>query len=36
MQKDDVDWKIQSQELPSWVIKSEKGLHDLIEQELQS
>ena len=36
MQKQDDIWKIQVQELPAWVVKSEKDLHELIDQELQA
>ena len=36
MHKEDSSWKIQSQELPGWVIKNEANLCDLIEGELQS
>jgi len=35
MQKQDDLWKIQTQQLPSWITKSETNLHELIEQELK-
>jgi hypothetical protein len=35
MQKQEEVWKIQPQELPSWILKSEKDLHELIEEEMQ-
>ena len=35
MQKEDSAWKIQSQELPGWIIKNETSLCELIEKELQ-
>ena len=36
MQKEDSVWKIQSQDLPLWVINNETNLCELIESELQS
>jgi len=36
MQKEDSGWKIQSKDLPPWVIKNETSLCELIENELQS
>ena len=36
MQKTDNVWKIVSQPLPEWVLKSEKIFHELIEEELQT
>ena len=36
MHKEDSVWKIQSQDLPIWVIKNETNLCQLIESELQS
>ena len=36
MQKEDKVWKIQSQDLPVWVINNETNLCELIENELQS
>jgi hypothetical protein len=36
MQKQDDVWKIQSQQLPSWITKNETSLHEVIEQELQA
>lgn len=36
MQKEDSLWKIQSQDLPLWVIKNETHLCELIENELKS
>lgn len=36
MHKEDSVWKIQSQELPPWIIKNETSLCELIEGELQS
>ena len=34
MQKEDNTWRIFPQPLPDWVGKSERNLHDLIEEEL--
>lgn len=34
MQKEDNTWRIVPQPLPDWVGKSERNLHDLIEEEL--
>jgi hypothetical protein len=34
MQKEDNQWKIVAQPLPSWIISSEKAFHDLIEESL--
>ena len=36
MEKQDDVWKLHQQQLPSWITKSEKDLHTLIEHELQS
>jgi len=36
MQKEDSVWKIQSRDLPLWVINNETNLCELIESELQS
>ena len=35
MQKQDERWKIQPQQLPSWITQSETNLHELIEQEMK-
>ena len=34
MQKEDNTWRIVPQQLPDWVVKNERMLHDLIEEEL--
>jgi len=36
MEKQDDIWKLHQQQLPSWITVSEKDLHELIEQELQT
>jgi hypothetical protein len=36
MQKEDNAWKIQSKELPVWIINTETNLCELIEHELQA
>jgi len=36
MQKEDNGWKIQSKELPVWIINNETNLCELIENELQA
>jgi len=36
MQKDDTQWHILDQELPQWLLESEKQLSDLITEELPS
>ena len=36
MEKQDDVWKLHQQQLPNWITKSEKDLHELIEQGLQS
>jgi hypothetical protein len=36
MEKLDDVWKLHQQQLPSWITKSERDLHELIEQELQA
>ena len=36
MQKEDNAWKIQSKELPVWIINTEPNLCELIENELQA
>jgi hypothetical protein len=36
MEKQDDVWKLHPQQLPTWITISEKDLHELIEQELQS
>jgi hypothetical protein len=36
MQKEDNEWKIQSRELPVWIISNETNLCQLIESELQA
>lgn len=33
MQKEEGNWKIQPQQLPSWITQSEGDLHNLIEEE---
>ena len=36
MEKQNDVWKLHQQQLPSWITMSERELHELIEQELQS
>ena len=36
MEKQNDVWKLHQHQLPSWIISSEKELHELIERELQS
>ncbi|MFL5748329.1 MAG: hypothetical protein ACJ751_26880 [Niastella sp.] len=36
MQKEQDIWKIQPQQLPTWVMDKENTFHDLIEEELRS
>jgi len=36
MQKEQESWKIQPQQLPTWVMDKENTFHDLIEEELRS
>jgi hypothetical protein len=36
MQKEQENWKIQPQQLPTWVMDKENTFHDLIEEELRS
>jgi hypothetical protein len=35
MQKEENAWRIIPQPMPDWIVKSERQLHDLIEEELQ-
>jgi len=36
MEKQNDVWKLNQQQLPTWITGSEKDLHELIEKELQS
>ncbi len=36
MEKQNDVWKLHQEQLPEWITNSEKNLHELIEQELQS
>lgn len=36
MEKQNDVWKLHQQQLPNWIVNSERNLHELIEQELQS